>query len=147
MMLNAVKIAGSVCEDSVYDPWNLLLPEGYGAVLNDLKKAFDVVLVRRKNARDTSQRWFGVASVESSAVGESSGQQGVRISNIVEVVEVEYLPQSVSATQMPNMSSSVKSPAMGKWKSETPVPVAVKRRFEFDDESVVLPKGRGGGVL
>ena len=85
MLLRAVNIAGSVCEDSVYEPWNLILPEGYGAITDDLKKAYNVVVVRRKDARDTSERWFGVASVESSVAGESSGQQGLRISNIVDV--------------------------------------------------------------
>ena len=96
MLLSAVNIAGSVCEDSVYDPWNLILPEGYGAIVNVLKKAYKVVVFRRKYTWGTSEKWFGVASVDSSVVGESSGQQGVRISNIVEIGEVEFLPQSVS---------------------------------------------------
>ena len=75
MLLSAVNIAGRVCEDFIYDPWNLILPEGYTAAVNDLKEAYDVVVTHRKDARDTSERWFGVASVESSVVGESSGQQ------------------------------------------------------------------------
>ena len=66
MLLSAVNIAGSVFEDSVHNPWNLKLPEGYDAVVNDLKKAYDVFVIHRKDARDTSERWFGVASVESS---------------------------------------------------------------------------------
>ena len=144
MLLSAVNVAGSVCEDSVYDPWAVICPEGYAAVVSDLRKAYDLVVVRRKEARDTSERWFAVASVASSAVGESSGQQAVRISNVVEVDQVEYLPQSVSAIQVPSTSFAVKSPGKGKQKkSEMPAKIAVKRRFEFDDESVVLPKGRG----
>ena len=89
MLLSAVNVAGSVCENSVYDQWTVILPEGYATVVVDLKRAYDVVVVRLKDARDTSERRFGVASVESSAVGESSGQQAVRISNVVEVGEVE----------------------------------------------------------
>ena len=144
MLLRAVNIAGSVCEDSMYDPWAVISPEGYAAVVADLKRAYDVVVVRRKEARDTSERWFGVASVAFSAVGESSSPQGVRISNVVEVGQVKYLPQSVSATQVPSTSFLVKSPGKGKQKkSETPTRTAIKRRFEFDEESVVLPKGRG----
>ena len=145
MLLSTVNVAGSVCDDSVYEPWAVICPEGYAAVVSDLQKAYDVVVVRRKDTRDTSERRFGVASVASSAVGESSGQQAVRISNVVEVGQVEYLPQSVSAsaTQVPSMSFAVKSPGKGKQrKSETPTKTAVKRRFEFDDESVVQPKGR-----
>ena len=57
---------------------------------------------------------------------------------------MEYLPQSVSIMQMPSTSCSTKNPGKGKRKkSETPVTVAIKRRFEFDDESMKLPNGRG----
>ena len=68
----------------------------------------------------------------------------MRISNVVEVGQVEYLPQSVSATQVLSTSFAVKSPGKGiQRKSETLAKTAIKRRFEFDDESLVLPKGRG----
>ena len=70
--------------------------------------------------------------------------QAVRISNVVEVGQVEYFPQSVSSVPVPSTSFGTKSPGKGKQKkSETPAKSAIKRRFEFDDESVVLPKGRG----
>ena len=115
MLLSAVNVAGSVCEDSVYDPWAVISTEGYAAVVADLKRAYDVVVVLRKDARHTSERWFGVTSVESSVVGESSGQQAVRISNVVEVGQVEYLPQSVSTLQVPSKSFGIKSP----WEGET----------------------------
>ena len=135
MLLSAVNIAGSVCEDSVYDPWVRLLPEGYDALVRDLKKAYDVVVVCRK---DISERWFSVATVESSIVGESSGQQGVRISNIVEVGEVEYLPESAPAPPIPSTSFSAKSPEKGKRKrNKTPTPVVIRLRFESDVETVV----------
>ena len=113
----------------------------------DLRKAYDVVVVRRKEARDTSERWFGVRSVESSEVGEPSYRAGVRISNVVEVGQVENLSGSVPARDQPCGSTTVspRSPGKGKRKrSVTPAPaVGPKRLFEFDDESVVLPKGRG----
>ena len=144
MLLSAVNVAGSVCEDSVYDPWVVISPEGYTAVIADLKRAYDVVVVHRKGARVTSERWFGVASVASSVVGESSGQQAVRISNVVEVGQVGNLPQSVSSVPVPSASFGIKSPGKSKQKkSETPAKSAIKRRFEFGEESVVLPKGRG----
>ena len=56
MLLSAVNVLGSVREDSVYDPWTVISPEGYAAVVVDLKKAYDVVVVCRKDARDTSER-------------------------------------------------------------------------------------------
>ena len=85
-----------------------------------------------------------MGSVESSVVGESSGQQAVRISNNFEVVQVESLAQSVSTMQVPSTIFGIKSPGKGKQKkSETPAKTAIKRRFEFEDESLVLPTGRG----
>ena len=133
MLLSAVNIAGSVCEDSIYNPWNLILPEEYSAVVHDLKQSKDVVVPHRKDGRDISERWFGVASVESSVVGETSGQQGVRISSFVEVAKVEYLSQSIFTMQMASTSISSKIPTKEKRKkSETPAKVAIKRRFEFD---------------
>ena len=56
MLLSAVNVAGSVCEDSVYDPLAVTSAEGYAAVVSDLKRAYDIVVVRRKDARDTSER-------------------------------------------------------------------------------------------
>ena len=114
MLLSAINVAGSVCEDSVYDPWVVISPEGYAAVVADLKRAYDVVVARRKDARDASERWFGVTSVESSVVGESSDQQAVSISNVVEVGLVEYLPQSVSSVPVPSTSFGIKSLGKGK---------------------------------
>ena len=55
MLLSPKNVAGSVCEDSVYDPWTVISPEGYTAVVADLKRVYDVVVDRRKDARDTSE--------------------------------------------------------------------------------------------
>ena len=66
-----------------------MLPEGYEATLVDLRKANDAVVVRQKEARDISDRWFGVRSLESSEVGEPDCRAGVRLSNVVEVGQVE----------------------------------------------------------
>ena len=58
MLLSAVNIAGSVCQDSVYVPWNVVLPEGYDAVVDLLKKAYDVVVV--------AERMFGTPLKDGS---------------------------------------------------------------------------------
>ena len=148
LLVSAVNAAGSMRDQSTYEPWASVLPDSYEATLVDLRKAYDVVVVRRKEARDTSERWLGVRSVESSEVGEPSCRAGVRISNVVEVGHVEYLSGSVPARDQPCGSTKVvspRSPGKGKRKrSVTPAPaVGPKRLFEFDDESIVLPKGRG----
>ena len=105
------------------------------------------MVVRRKEARDTSEKWFGVRSAVSSEVGVPSCWAGVRISNVVEVGQVEYLSGSVPVRVQPCSSStkSPQSPGEGKRKgSVTPAAAASPERlFEFDDKSIILPKGRG----
>ena len=98
------------------------------------------MVVRRKEARDTSERWFGVRSIESSEVGEPSCWTGVRISDVVEVGQVEYLSESVPARDQPCSSTTVSRRSPGKEKlkrSATPAPSATPKRFELDDESIV----------
>ena len=146
LLVSAIDAANLIRDQSNCEPWANVLPESYEATLVDLKKAYDAVVVRRKEARDTSERWFGVRSVESSEVGEPSCRAGVLISNVVEVGQVEYLTGSVPARDQPGSSTTVtpESPGKGKRKrSVTPVPAASPKRFEFDDESIVSPKGRG----
>ena len=146
LLFSAVNAAGSMREQSTCDPWANVLPEGYEATLVDLRKAYDVVIVRREKVRDTSERWVGVRSVESFEVGEPSCWAGVRISNVVEVGQVENLSGSVSAWDQPCSSTTLspRSPGKGKRKrSATRTPAATTKRFKFDDESIVLPKGRG----
>ena len=146
LLVSAVNAAGSVRDQSTCEPWANVLPEGYESTLVDLRKAYDAVVVRRKGARDASERWFGVRSIQSSELGEPSGRTGVRISDVVEVGQVEYLSESVPARDQPCSSTTLspRSPGKGKRKrSATPTTSAAPKRFEFDDESIVLSKGRG----
>ena len=85
LLMSAVSAASSIHDQSTCEPWENVLPEGYEATLVDLRKAYDAVVVRRKDARDTSERWFGVRSVESYEVGEPPCRIGVRISVVAEV--------------------------------------------------------------
>ena len=76
-------------DQSTCERWANVLPEGYEATLVDLRKAYDAVVVRGKEARDTSEKWFRVRSIESSEVGEPSCWTVVRITDVVEVGQVE----------------------------------------------------------
>ena len=148
LYVSPINAAGSMRDQSTCEPWVNVLPQGYEATLVGLKKAYDAVVVRRKYARDTSERWFGVPIEESSEVWEPSWRTGVRISDVVEVRLVEYLSESALARNQPcgsGTTMSLRSPGKRKRKrSATPAPVATpKRLFELDDESVVLPEGRG----
>ena len=85
LLVSAVNAAGLMRDQSTCYPWANVLPEGYEATLVDLRKAYDAVVVRRKEAQDTSERWFRVRNIESSEVREPSCRTGVRISDVVEV--------------------------------------------------------------
>ena len=62
-LASAVNAAGSIRDKSSLEPWANLLLEGYEATVDDLKREYGAVVVRRKDARDISGRWFGVRSV------------------------------------------------------------------------------------
>ena len=114
LLVSAVNAAGSIRDQSTCEPLANVLAESYEATLFDLKKAYDAVVVRRKDARDTSERWYGVRSVESSEVGEPSCRAGVRISDVVEVGRVEYLSESVPARDQPCSSAAICPQSPGK---------------------------------
>ena len=107
LLVSAVNAAGAMRDQTTCGPWANVLPEGYEATLVDLRKAYDAVVVRRKEARDTPERWFGVRSIESSEVGEPSCWTGVRISDVVGVGQVEYLSESVPARDQPCSSTTI----------------------------------------
>ena len=53
LLVSAVHAGGSIRDQSTCEPWANVLPEGYEATLVDLRIAYDAVVVRRKDARDT----------------------------------------------------------------------------------------------
>ena len=54
LLVSAIDAAGSIRDQSNCEPWTNVLREGSEATLVDLRKAYDAVVVRRKEARDTS---------------------------------------------------------------------------------------------
>ena len=56
LLLAAWNVSGAVCNGPMFDPWNGFLdmnsPDG--------NKAYEVAVIGRKDARNTSERFFGV---------------------------------------------------------------------------------------
>ena len=50
LLVSAIDAAGSIRDQSNSEPWANVLHEGYEATLVDLRKAYDAVVVRRKEA-------------------------------------------------------------------------------------------------
>ena len=117
--MSAINAAGTIREELTYDPWANVLAEGYETTVFDLKRAYGAAVVRRKNARYTSERWLGIRSVESSEIGEPSRRTGVRISDVVHVGQVAYLSECIRIPDQPCSSSTTvppRSPGKGKRK-------------------------------
>ena len=70
-------------------------------------------------------RWFGVRIIESSEEGEPSCWTGIRMSDVVEVGQDEYLHESVPAPDHPCSSATKPTGSLGKRKwnrNSMPVP-------------------------
>ena len=67
-----------------------------------------------KDAQDTSDKWFSLKSAEFSVVGECSTHHSVRNSDVVKVGQLEYLPVSVRAPEVPSKSHDTRSPGIRK---------------------------------
>ena len=53
LLMSAVNAAGTIRKELSYDLWVNVLPEGYEATVVDLKREYDAVNLRRKDAQDT----------------------------------------------------------------------------------------------
>ena len=107
-MLN--NAADAVRNSARFDPWGAINVEA-GPVIIDLKSCREKILSQRKAGRDTRERWFSAETVASSAVGESAPKTTVRISDVVEVGDVQYAAEH-EKLGLPCCSRS--SPGMGK---------------------------------
>ena len=146
--VSTINAAETIREEMIYDPWANVLHEGYEATVVDLEREFDAVVARRDDARDTSERWFGVRTVELCEVGEPFCLTGVRTSDVVEAGQVEDLSESTHIPDQPFSSSTSvppRSPGKGKrkWSKTLTLAATPKQLFELDDESMVTPKWRG----
>ena len=92
MLNTAVAAADAVRHRSEFDPWAAIGVKA-GPVMAHLKSCRDKVVLRRKAIKDTWERWFGAETVASSAAGEAAPSTTVRISDVVEVRDVQYVEE------------------------------------------------------
>ena len=82
-------------------------------MIADLKSCRKEVVLRKKAVKDTRKRWFGAESAASSTVGEATPRKIVRISDVVEVGDVQYIKQHNKLT-LSYCSRSFSGPGKGK---------------------------------
>ena len=127
MLNTAVTAADAVRKSSKLEPWGAIGVEA-GPVIAILKSCREKIVSRRKAVRDTRERWFSAETVASSAVGETVPRTTVRISDIVEVGDVQYVSEHERAPVSPGVTkkNSVASPSASRPSFES----ALERSFE-----------------
>ena len=135
-MLNAaVTAADAVRTSARFDPWGAIDVEA-GPVITVLKSFCEKILSQRKAVRDTRERWFSAETVTSSDVGESAPRTTVRISDVVEVGDVQYVAEHENLG-LPCCSRS--SPGKGKKGQSSASPGVSKKKFSVSSPSVSRP--------
>ena len=127
MLDNAVAAADAVQHSSKLDPWGAIKVE-VSSVIADLKLCREKVVSPGKAVKDTRERRFGAETAAPSADGEVAPRTTVRISDVVEVGDVQYVEEH-NKLGLFCCSRSVSCAANSK-KRRVPVrPVAAKKNI------------------
>ena len=137
MLNTAVTAADAVRNSARFDPWGAIGVEA-GPVIGDLKSCREKVMSQRKALKDTRERWFSAETVASSAVGESAPRTTVRISDVVEVGDVQYVAEH-EKLGLPCCSRSTSSPGKGKKRQTSMSPGVSKKKFSVASLSTSRP--------
>ena len=133
MLSEAAGISDSITSTSVYVPWSTVESKSSARIISDLKTSFEKAVQRRRVVKDTSEQWYRLGAVRPSS-GESSSQYGVRISTVVEEVQVDYVPVAAPSRKASSQSRGLSSPGKGKKKVSHSL-VQVRRQFEVSSPS------------
>ena len=125
MLSESVAIADSIASSPVYAPWSVVASASSSQVIADMCACWDWVVLRRRSAKDTSERWYQGGTPRS----ETASRPGVRISDVVEEARVEYVPVAPPALGPPG-PSKISSSSSKRKRKITPSPVKLPRRFE-----------------
>ena len=128
MFSESVAIADSITSSPVYAPWNVVESASAHQVVSDLCACWDQVVLRRRTAKDTSERWYH----GGTAWSETASRPGVRISDVIEEGRVEYVPVAPPAPGAPG-PSRIRSSSSTRKRKVTRSPVKLPRRFEVSN--------------
>ena len=140
MLNTATASAGVLATNVSFDPWENVRLRFHADIVVDRKRCRDGSLLRRKFSKTTREREFGIAKVESSAVDDTMSWTGVRISNIVQVGEVEFWPDEPHIPCLPGSSRNVGSPRKSKKRRNINSPLTAKKKFSLAESPPVWPR-------
>ena len=135
MLNTAVTAADAVRNSDRFDLWEAIGVEA-GPIIPDLKSCREKILSQRKAVKVTRERWFSAETVASSAVGESAPRTTVRISDVVEVGDVQYVAEH-EKLGLPCCSRS--GPGKGKKRQSSMSPGVSNKQFSVSSPSVSRP--------
>ena len=96
----SIAIADSITSSPVYAPWSVVESASARQFVSDLCACWDWVVLRRRTAEDTSERWYHGGTPRS----ETASRPGLRISDVVEEGRVEYVRVAPPALGPPGPS-------------------------------------------
>ena len=134
IMSESVAIADSITSSPVYAPWSVVASASASQVISDLCACWDRVVLRRRSARDTSERWYQGGTPRS----ETASRPGVRISDVVDEGRVEYVPVGPPALGSPG-PSKIRSSSKRERKI-TRSPMKLPQRFEVSSPPASPPR-------
>ena len=134
MLSEVAAISDSITSSSLYVPWSAVESASSARIISDLKTFFGKALERRRVVKDSSEQWYRLGAVRPSS-GESSSQNGVRISTVVEEGQVDYVPVAAPPRKVASQSRHLTSPGKGK-KKVSHSPVKLPRQFEVSSPSL-----------
>ena len=135
MLFDSVAIADSITSSSVCAPWSVLGTTCAGHVVSDLCARWDRVVLRRRTAKDTSERWYDGGTSRS----QTASRPGVRIPDVVDKERVEYVPVASPALGAPGPSKKFSSPSERK-RRICSSPVRFPRKVEISSPPAMSQK-------
>ena len=126
LLSESVAFADSITYSPVYAPWIIVESTCASQVITDLRACWDRVVLRRRLAKDPSERWYQ----GSTPRNETASRPGVKISDIVEEAGVEYVPLASPALGPHGPRKIHSSPTKPKTKISRN-PMKLPRRFEI----------------
>ena len=125
MLFESAAIADSIKSSPGYAPWSVVESACANQVITDLCLCGDRIVLRRRTAKDTSDRRYHRGTPRS----ETASRPRIRFLDVVEEGRVEYVPVAAPVLGPPGPNKIRSSPSKRKRKISRS-PVKLPRRFE-----------------
>ena len=135
MLSESGAIADSITSIPVYAPWRFVESACASHVVTDLLACWERVVLRRRTAKDISERWYYAGTPRK----ETASKPRVRNSGRVEEGRVEYVPVALPGLGPPGPNKIRSSSSKGKRKISR-IPMKLPLKFEVCSPPVSLQR-------